>query len=76
MLLEWEPSSDNVEFAAYSVSLVADDLSLQYIGGGADESQSSFLDNTPISGTNTYLVQAFDFHDNPSEPAQITVEVP
>lgn len=76
VLLEWEPSTDDVEFAAYSVSLVGDDGTLEYIGGGADESQTSFIDNVSAGGSITYRVQAFDFHDNPSEFAQITVEVP
>ena len=43
VLLQWDPATDNVEFASYSVSLM-DRGELQYIGGGADESQTTFLD--------------------------------
>ena len=73
VLLEWEPSFDDVEFAAYSVNVFADDGSLQYIGGGTEENQTSFIDNAAPSGSVTYLVQAFDFHDNGSEFAEVTV---
>ena len=76
VLLEWEPSFDDVEFAAYSVNVFLDDGSLQYIGGGTEENQSSFIDNAAPSGSVTYLVQAFDFHDNGSEFAEVTVDVP
>lgn len=72
VLLSWDPSSDNVEFAAYSVSIVEGDQ-LRYIGGGADIGQSSFLDNRPLPGDVTYAVQAADFHDNRTEPALITI---
>lgn len=72
LLLSWDPSSDNVEFAAYSVSIV-DGEQLRYIGGGADVEQSSFLDTRPPAGTVTYSVQAVDFHDNRTEPATIEV---
>ncbi len=74
--LSWEPSEDNVEFAAYSVSIVDDDNDLTYIGGGADVEQTSFLDNRPGSGSITYAVVAVDFHDNRTEAATITVTVP
>lgn len=75
VLLSWEPATDNVEFAAYNVVYLADDGSWQYIGGGADEGQTSFLDTEPRAGSNTYQVRAFDFHDNGTEPAEITVDV-
>ena len=74
--LEWEPSFDDTEFAAYSVSYVDPGGSLQYIGGGSEENQVSFIDNDPPSGSVTYRVQAFDFHDNGSDFADITVDVP
>ena len=76
VLLEWEPSFDDLEFAAYSVSVLNELGSFEYIGGGSEENQTSFIDTEPSSGPVTYLVQAFDFHDNGSEPAQITIEVP
>jgi len=72
VLLNWEPSSDDVEFAAYSVSILIDDR-LEYIGGGADPGQTSFLDPELFEGTRTYHVVAVDFHDNRSEPAQVDV---
>ncbi len=70
VLISWDPSSDDVEFASYSVSLVEGDQ-LRYIGGGADEQQSSFLDTRPPDGVVTYSVQAVDFHDNRTEPATV-----
>ena len=48
----------------------------EYIGGGTEENQTSFIDTEAPSGPVTYLVQAFDFHDNGSEFAEVTVEVP
>lgn len=75
VLLSWGRSSDNVEFAAYSVSIVEPDR-LKYIGGGADIEQTSFLDNRPESGLITYAVVAVDFHDNRTEAATITVNIP
>lgn len=75
VLLSWDPSTDNVEFAAYNVVYLAEDGSWQYIGGGADEGQTSFLDTEPRTGANTYQVRAFDFHDNGTEPAEITVDL-
>ncbi len=75
VLLSWDPSADNVEFAAYNVVYLADDGSWQYIGGGGDVGQTSFLDTEPRTGSNTYQVRAFDFHDNGTEPAEITVDV-
>jgi len=76
VLLEWAASTDDVEFAAYSVSVLVEDGNYQYIGGGAEENQTSFVDNAPLSGEVTYRVQAFDFHDNGSDFAEITVDVP
>lgn len=72
--LSWNPSSDEVEFASYSVSLVNDDDSLTYIGGGTEPAQSSFIDDKPSNGVNTYEVVAVDFHNNRTEPARIEVE--
>ncbi len=72
VLLSWNRSTDNVEFAAYNVSLDDGDQRT-YIGGGADESATSFLDPEPLDGPRTYEVVAVDFHDNRSDPAQITV---
>ena len=76
VLLEWEPSFDYVEFAAYSVNVLNDTGNFEYIGGGTEENQTSFIDTEAPSGPVTYLVQAFDFHDNGSEFAEVTVEVP
>lgn len=75
VLLEWEASSDDVEFAAYNVSLLTADGTAQYLGGGADETQTSFLDNAPLPGENRYAVTAVDFHNNVSQAAEITVTV-
>lgn len=72
VLLEWSPSSDDVEFAAYSVSILDGDQ-LMYIGGGADPSQSSFIDPEEFTGTRSYHVVGVDFHDNRSESAQVDV---
>ncbi len=74
VLLEWSASADNVEFAAYDVSLLTEDGRDLYIGGGADEAQTSFLDTDPIAGENRYVVVAVDFHNNRSERVEITVE--
>ena len=76
VLLEWEPSFDDVEFAAYSVNVLNDTGNFEYIGGGTEENQTSLIDNEAPSGSVTYLVQAFDFHDNASEFAEVTIEVP
>lgn len=72
VLLSWEPSSDDIEFAAYSVSLVVDGESA-YLGGGADLGQVSFLDTRPPSSEAVYEVVAVDFHDNRSTPAVVAV---
>lgn len=74
VLLTWDPSSDDVEFAAYNVTLVDDNGTGQYLGGGADIGQTSFLDNDPADGLNRYVVTAVDFHDNISAPAQVEIE--
>ncbi len=86
VLLTWQPSSDNVEFASYSVSAVTADGQATYLGGGADPSQVSFLDNQPgdldgdgtadIGPTIDYLVEAVDFHNNRGQSATITVTIP
>ena len=73
--LTWSPSSDDLEFAAYAVTYEAEDGSLQYIGGGADETQTSFLDTEPRPGVNRYEVTAYDFHENSSTPAQVDIVV-
>ena len=75
VLLSWNRSADNVEFAAYSVSIVEENR-LKYIGGGADIEQTSFLDNRPKSGLITYAVVAVDFHNNRTEAATVEVNVP
>jgi len=75
VLLSWNRSADNVEFAAYSVSIVEDGR-LKYIGGGADLEQTSFLDNRPQTGLITYAVVAVDFHNNRTEAAKVSVKVP
>jgi hypothetical protein len=72
VLLQWSPSTDNIEFAAYNVSIL-EDGELRYAGGGADERQASFLDPAPLSGDRTYVVAAVDFHNNVSETAEVTV---
>ncbi len=74
VVLRWDPSTDNVEFASYSVSLVVDG-ELRYLGGGGDQAQASFVDTRPEPGTNTYSVQAVDFHNNRTEEARIEVTV-
>jgi len=75
VLLSWNRSADNVEFAAYSISIV-EDSHLKYIGGGADLEQTSFLDNRPQPGLITYAVVAVDFHNNRTEAAMVSVTVP
>lgn len=72
VLLEWDPSPDDVEFAAYNVSIL-EDGQFRYIGGGADVGQVSFLDDEDFAGTRTYVVAAVDFHNNVSETAQVDV---
>lgn len=74
VVLRWDPSTDNVEFASYSVSLVVDG-ELRYLGGGGDQAQASFVDTRPEPGTSTYSVQAVDFHNNRTEEARIEVTV-
>ena len=74
VLLSWDQATDNVEFGAYNVSL----LELgerRFIGGGADESQTMFLDTDTSPGTRTYVVVAVDFHDNRSTPGTIEITV-
>lgn len=73
VLLQWEPSTDDVEFAAYNVQVFIDGQ-LQYLGGGADPAQTSFLDTDPVDGLNRYVVTAVDFHGNNSTPAQVEVD--
>lgn len=75
VVLRWDPSTDNIEFASYSVSLVIDG-ELRYLGGGADPAQSSFVDTRPEPGTNIYSIQAVDFHNNRTEEARVTLTVP
>ncbi len=73
VLLEWDPSPDDVEFASYSVSILEEDGRLSYIGGGSDVGQVRFIDDEPFTGVRTYVVTAADFHNNVSEPGQIDV---
>lgn len=73
ILLCWEPTTDNVEFASYAVVLVAADGTGQYLGGGADLGQTCFLDDRPPVGAATYEVSASDFHENRSDVVNITV---
>jgi hypothetical protein len=70
VLLTWDESSDDIEFASYSVSVLEGDQ-LRYIGGGGDPEVTSFLDARPPAGIVTYSVQAVDFHDNRTEPVEI-----
>ncbi len=73
VLLEWEPSPDDVEFAAYNVSYIDEFGELRYIGGGADVGQVSFLDDEVFEGSRTYIVTAVDFHNNVSDPGQVEI---
>ncbi len=73
VLLKWDPSTDDVEFAAYNVQVFVDGQ-LQYLGGGADPGQTSFLDNEPLDGLNRYVVAAVDFHNNVSAAAEVEVD--
>lgn len=87
VLIEWSPSSDDVEFGSYGVFRI-DGIEgengesggdARYIGGGGDIEQTSFLDDTvfgdgaPADGVARYEIVAFDFHNNRSEPAVIEV---
>ena len=47
-----------------------------YLGGGADVGQTSFIDANPRQGENLYRVTANDFHENFSEAAEIIVAWP
>lgn len=75
VLLTWSASDDDVEFGAYAVLLVGEDGEATYLGGGTEPEQSSFLDDRPITGSATYLVQAADFHDNRTS-ATVDIVVP
>ena len=72
VVLSWEVSSDNVEFASYSVSIEVGG-NLTYVGGGADPNQTSFVDPKPSRSPTTYVVEAVDFHNNRSKAARVTV---
>ena len=77
VLLEWDPSSDDVEFGSYGVfrTDLADEA--QYVGGGGDLAVTSFIDNDlPASGEVGYEVIAYDFHGNRSTPVSITITIP
>jgi len=74
VFLSWDQSSDNGAFASYAVSLVSETGELQYLGGGNQDFQVTFLDTRPPVGVVTYAVQAVDFHDNRTEPAMITID--
>ncbi len=71
--LIWQPSSDDVEFASYAVSIVEGDGSLTYIGGGADENTTIFIDSAWSGEPTTYAVQAVDFHDNRTELVEVSI---
>lgn len=81
VLLEWAPSSDDVEFGSYGVFRTDGGGEPQYIGGGGDVGQTSFLDTTvfgdgaPPDGVASYEVVAFDFHNNRSDPSVIEVTI-
>ena len=73
-MLRWDPSFDDVEFAAYDVEMITADGARVYIGGGTEPTQSSFIDNDPPAGPAVYEVQAIDFHENRTEPVRVEVE--
>lgn len=79
VLMEWSPSSDDVEFGSYGVFRTDGEGDARYIGGGGDIGQTSFLDDTvfgdgaPADGIARYEIVAFDFHNNRSDPAVIEV---
>ncbi len=81
VLLEWDPSSDDVEFGSYGVFRTDGEGEPQYIGGGGDLGQTSFLDDTvygdgaPQGGVASYEIVAFDFHNNRSTPTVIEISV-
>ena len=52
VLLSWDPSGDDVEFAAYAVILLGPGGADTYLGGATEPAQSRFLDDRPTSGTN------------------------
>ncbi len=77
VLLEWNPSEDDVEFGSYGVFRTDVGDEPQYVGGGGDIAVTSFIDNDlPSSGEVGYEVVAFDFHGNRSNPVAITVSIP
>ena len=73
VLLTWDSSQDDVEFSSYSVYLIVDDQR-QYLGGGGDVEQTSFIDRQPPLGSATYVVEAVDFHGNRSPTAAVVIE--
>lgn len=75
VLLSWDPSGDDVEFAAYAVILLGPGGADTYLGGATEPAQSRFLDDRPTSGTNTYQVDAVDFHGNRTS-ATVEIVVP
>lgn len=76
VLLAWDESADDVEFASYGVFRTDLAEEAQYVGGGADLGVTSFIDNDiPTSGEIGYEVVAVDFHGNRSTPTSITVQV-
>lgn len=72
--LNWDPSSDDVEFASYSVALIGEDGTSRYIGGGTEPARSSFIDDQPPTGGAIYEVIAVDFHNNRTDPVRIEVD--
>lgn len=84
--LQWDESSDDVEFASYSVSIVdpageprpgdGDKAErLRYLGGGGDLEQNTYLDLNPPRGVAQYIVWATDFHGNRGEEARVEVTI-
>lgn len=77
VLLEWDASSDDVEFGSYGVFRTDLAEEAQYVGGGGDLAVTSFIDDDlPASGEIGYEVVAYDFHGNRSTPVSITVSLP
>ena len=76
VLLNWDPSSDNLEFSNYNVTYISPEGVSDYLGGGGDIGQTSFIDANPRTGENLYRVTASDFHENVSDATEIIVTWP
>lgn len=76
VLLQWSPSGDNLEFASYNVSYISPEGVSDFLGGGADIGQTSFIDANPREGENVYVVTASDFHQNVTERLEIAIDWP